>query len=258
MRNVVELRDVPDVAQNAELVKIAGKGRGLRAARDLPRFSLVALSWPFVTAVADPQRDKSMTTSFQGTTLNLTDTVAMRAKAVRAAARDPLLASAVGALDDNDDVNSRSAETGAARPPRQLPLAPLHTFQQLLSVRFLPLLPQWAEYFPAHERGAPSAPFIERVCSVNAHGDDRQGPLGMTWSSLFPLVSLFNHSAQPSCELLPQEAVLANREAGSQSGGARAAGGFLAVLTKRAVRRGEELTLRYHDDAEVVSRKWGI
>ena len=60
-------------------------------------------------------------------------------------------------------------------------------------------------------------------------------------TKIYSALSLFNHSSTPNCAHA------------AQSGGS-----WCAVLTLRNVEEGEELTISYHHDPDVLKRKWNI
>ena len=85
---------------------------------------------------------------------------------------------------------------------------------------------------------------------------------------MFPVASLLNHKSKPNCTHLPAWHALqlvrtrvggaAHMGLTSDCRGGRSKSNAMAVLTARAIKKGEELTVRYLDDHEAVRREWGI
>lgn len=207
---------MPDLACAVELVRIPGKGRGLRATRDLARWSLVVLDGPLVHTKIDSRDAASLTMAFDGVSHTMSDasSVRLRAQAVDAAAREPLVAGVLLSLDDTlarqvgsdspanpadasgGGVAASQATSGPSPTKRELPLKPLPELQHHLSVRVLPLLPSWAEYFPLSERRAPSAAFVHRVCGVHSSSSvasDRVVLHACVWNGTHQACSLCLH-----------------------------------------------------------------
>eukprot|EP00892_Ulva_mutabilis_P010314 jgi/Ulvmu1/7655/UM038_0084.1 len=112
----------PDVVKHASLVKIPGKGRGLRADRSLPPHTIVAINSALVWAQHDVRR--GILFSRDATSISDASSVALCAKAVQAASQEPLIAHTLLSLDDNPP---------RAPPTRELPLVELQEMQQQLS-----------------------------------------------------------------------------------------------------------------------------
>lgn len=222
-----QIRDGVSWAGAVEVVHIEGKGRGLRATRDISAGEVILVD----TGLAEDSGAGAQVLSMQDNVINTTSQVALRGKLGSMCARNVLVCTAVRALDD-----------GVA-PPRDKPLPRIEEMLQHLSPRVLPLLPQLFEYVPQRERFQLSALRIDRMCSVNCHGSDE----GLSHSSaLYPAISLINHSARPNCTLL------------GPTGFARKQGCLLAVRADESIGMGQELTLRYLPDESQVRKKWGI
>ena len=259
------MSNAPDIASHIELAHIHGKGRGVQALCKLPAHTLIALNWPLVDTSIDntSSMQRHFTTSMDASSCLDTSQVQLRAKAVNAAGRDPLAATTLSSLDDSQPGYLASDSPAA----RELPLVQTRVLQQVLSPRVLPLLPQWGLYFPQRERVTPSAPFIDRVCTVNSHGTGSGDVAGKQESGLFPLVSLFNHARAPNCTAVQLTAALTEHSKlgitaprvhrGAQADGSPQ-GRAMVVVTRREICKGEELTVLYHGDPKVVRQKWNI
>ena len=245
---------LPDYAAHVSWQEIPGKGRGLRAVRNLPGGTILMINRPLVAAKLSEK--SAITTRVDGQragrwTASAASSVMVAAKAVQAAVRLPLVATTLAALDDY----LPGAAGATARRP--LTVGRLEDMQQRLSPRVLPLLPATARFFPVAERRPPGAAFVERVCEVNAHGNtgsegegvDVEGRL----THMFAVVSLLNHSKRCNCHIGPLSFV--RKGLRLKQGGSR---DVMMVYTCQPIAAGEELTVSYSDDAKVVKSKWGI
>jgi len=106
------------------------------------------------------------------------------------------------------------------------------------------LLPPLPQYFS--DNRSLSTDQVRDILHTNSFGsfDDANlalsGDVTKKGSKIYSALSLFNHSFTPNCAL------------------ARSYGSSCAVLTLRNVNEGEELTISYHHDPEVLKRKWNI
>lgn len=231
-------------------MRIPGKGRGLIATQELPRGTIVIINTALVSGNHSLSSTKTTVTSTGNHTILRSDQVMLRSKTVQLACRDPLSASILLGLDDNNPLEERR---------RVLPLVALRDMQQLLSTRVLPLLPSAAAYFPATEKEQISATFVQRVCEVNSHGYGDH-ILSDSASNLFPVASLLNHSRNPNCDVMPLSLLqgLGFGCAQGQVERAQLTDKVTAVITSGQMSVGEELTVRYHGDDGVVKQKWGL
>lgn len=84
---------------------------------------------------------------------------------------------------------------------------------------------------------------VDGICSKNTHGsNDGKSISKDAYTSLFPAISMFNHSEDPTC-------VYVVRETSSN---------VMMVTTRKPVQAGDELTVRYHPDEAKVRKTWGF
>mmetsp|Transcript_17294 Transcript_17294/g.32758 ORF Transcript_17294/g.32758 Transcript_17294/m.32758 type:complete len:166 (-) Transcript_17294:29-526(-) len=157
----------------------------------------------------------------------------IKAAAVNRAQRDGVFSSIVNRLYDGSCVS------------------PLVSFDDLLlgisSANLL--LPSHHEYLPGTgERVHLTPDRISEIINRNCHGIGRQdgadkcyfqNDMELGYSELYPAASMFNHSKTPNCEYT---------KFGKNP--------YQCIVTKEAVKKGDELTVRYHIDDEVVKRCW--
>eukprot|EP00971_Amphidinium_carterae_P296167 5882986-Amphidinium_carterae.1 len=132
-----------------------------------------------------------------------------------------------------------------------------------LGPRVLPLLLQHPDFIPETERRSTEMDSETRglILQINCHGasPDEERLLNLLGHrcpqkirnvfregsmDLYPAVAMFNHSSQPSCHILPVA-----REGGQV---------MVLVQAGRSIRKGEELTILYAADADILTRRWGI
>jgi hypothetical protein len=104
-----------------------------------------------------------------------------------------------------------------------------------------PFLPTHYDYHPEREKLEFNSDRIGAIVSTNSHGNKSNFEFKNlkkgSDAALYPAVSMFNHSANPTCVL----------DAGK---------GCAKVIVKANVKAGEELTICYHPDENVVHRNW--
>lgn len=203
------------------------RGRGIRAVGAMPKGSLILIETPLSSSYTDAKEEASISyTMNQDRTLNDKSQSLMESTIMQQTKRNQLLARRIGNLYD-----------GQASQP----LLPLKDLLNSIEVANAPLLlPPWPEFFDKDLTSAAlSAERVRNIMSINSFGnvDDTKFQKG---TSLFASISMFNHSFSPNCVIM------------EYSGSAR------AILTCRAVKKGEEMCISYHSDRDVVKRKWGI
>ena len=126
---------------------------------------------------------------------------------------------------------------------KDVSLEPIH--RTMMSVNsFQLLLPGLHEYFRDEKPPRLSAEKIEKILSTNQHGSNGLKSREMEDSSeLYPSISMMNHSFDPSCAFLAVNKDL---------------DGIAIVVTAKEIKKGEELTILYHNDKAVMKSKWGI
>ena len=132
------------------------------------------------------------------------------------------------------------------------PIVSMSSLLDQLQPSVLPLLPQQADFFPKAERLELSHACVKGVVNVNTHGDSsaalqakkRSTSENFDKLSLYPAVSMINHSNDPNGVLLPLF------KEGEMIG--------MAVSARRPIPKSAELTLAYLDDPQAVKAKWGI
>lgn len=227
---------------------IEGKGRGVQALRQIGFGELLMIERPR-GSVSAGTASKELLTSINSSSRALDDAsqVKLKSQLTSAASVDVPLARTLAMLDDG---------TGKSNA-----LMPLGDFLNQLNAAVLPLLLQRPQFFPASERTELSHQRICGVVDVNCHGCTdsslsfkgapeadqkmkRMTKLEGGTTSLFPAISMVNHSRSPNCVLLPMR----------YKGNVVA----MAVAARQRLLPHEELTLVYLDDPEAVKKKWGI
>mmetsp|Transcript_28017 Transcript_28017/g.42149 ORF Transcript_28017/g.42149 Transcript_28017/m.42149 type:complete len:145 (-) Transcript_28017:2199-2633(-) len=101
-----------------------------------------------------------------------------------------------------------------------------------------PFLPTHHEYHPEGEKVEFNSDRIGAIVSTNSHGtaSNFEYTKGSD-AALYPAVSMFNHSTNPTCVL-------------------DASSDCAKVIVKANVKAGEELSICYHPDEDLVRRKW--
>lgn len=153
------------------------------------------------------------------------------------------------------DCRASTAKDSKNLKPQKLPLVQhLPDMLQTLSPLVLPLLPQLWQYFPSREHLQISGDRAARIVSVNCFNDveeqvqDKSKESGTT---LYPLISLINHSGSPNVHFLPR-----NYQATEEAQGIGRAPAILVAA--RAISPGDELQICYTEDKKALSTKWGI
>ena len=233
------------VSDSLEIFKSPEKGLGVRTKCQVLGGATLIVQRPRVSAAANAEKDKEILTSLN-TTARLVDNaskVKLAAQISSAASKDMLLARTVSCLDDG--LGKDRQVVGFNR-----------LLDQLQPV-VLPFLLQQPEFFPEKERLEISHASVQGVVSVNCHGSNSKSTFAFLGISLYPAISLINHSSSPNCALIPitPNGAKNNRASGASQEDVPVA---LMVGANRDLRQGTELTLCYIDDADAVKRKWNI
>jgi tetratricopeptide (TPR) repeat protein len=203
------------------------KGRGIRAIDAMPKGSLILIESPLAYSSTNAVEEHLISLTFnQERTMNDKSQTLLESTIMQQMERNHLLARRIDNLYDGQ----------ASRP-----LLRVKDLLTSIGVANAPLLlPPWSQFFD--EDRAPALPVerVRNIISTNSFGSIDEGEL-QKGTSLFAALSMFNHhSSNPNCMVL------------EYSGSSR------AVVTCRAVKKGDEMCISYHSDPDVVKRKWGI
>jgi tetratricopeptide (TPR) repeat protein len=207
------------------------KGRGLRATRDIKSGEIILVQRP-IAAVSCSATDVPMLISFFGG--NKVDvcapTTILKSALVHRTQRDRVLSDILARLSDGGQNN---------------PLVPLEDLTLHLDVCPL-LLPGHYEYMegesgPQLSAEKLSAEKVENIVNVNCHGADADPKVTET-TQLLPAISMINHSKKPNATFMSL-----GKKAGSAA----------VVMSSKAIRKGEEVCMRYLEDEAQVAEKWG-
>lgn len=205
------------------------KGRGVRAAKDLEVGELVLLEHPLASASREsPKKAKESLFMFTINKMRFEDashSFLCQAIVLRSQ-RETVLSKIVDCLFDGTNMR---------------PLTSLDDLMPNLSLS-PPFLPTHQDYHPGVKKVEFNSDRIGAIVSTNSHGNisDIRSSFDITKgsdASLYPAVSMFNHSARPNCVL-------------------DASSDCAKVIVKAKVKAGEELTICYHPDEDVVRRNW--
>jgi tetratricopeptide (TPR) repeat protein len=228
------LHNCPDLLSNwvgkIETFQTEGKGRGVRALDDIPPGQVVLVERPIISYHLEMKGD------FVASSVGVAEYddgshALIKAAAVNRARRDGVFSSIINRLYD-----------GSSVPP----LVPFHDLFLTISSANL-LLPSHHEYLPG-KRINMTPDRISEIINRNSHGiggldgaNKRyfQHDAELGYSELYPGTSMFNHSTNPNCEYTK----IRDKP-------------YQCIMTYQAVRKGEELTVRYHSDEDVVNRCW--
>ena len=233
------------VSDSLEIFKSPEKGLGVRTKCQVLGGATLIVQRPRASADANAEKDKDILTSLN-TTARLVDNaskVKLAAQISSAASKDMLLARTVSCLDDG---------LGKDRQ-----VVGFNILLDQLQPVVLPFLLQQPEFFPEKERLEISHASVQGVVSVNCHGSNSKSTFESSGTSLYPAISLINHSSSPNCALIPitPSGAKNNRASGASQEDVPVA---LMVGANRDLPQGTELTLCYIDDADAVKRKWNI
>ncbi|KAL7466782.1 hypothetical protein ACHAXS_007064 [Conticribra weissflogii] len=205
------------------------KGRGVRSKMDLTEGSVVLIEPPVALSETDglEGKRKDVLFSLEKNTYNDPSQAYLRQAIVTRSQREGVLAKVVDHLYDGS--NHR----------------PVVSFDHLIPslTSCPPLLPSHSDYF-TEEKVNLTSERIGAIVSVNSHGrggskDTVERFTDGNRTSLFPATSMFNHSPKPTCFQC-------------------AIGGCTVIFLIGDVKAGDELTLCYHPNEEIVKRHWGF
>ena len=241
------------VSDSLEIFKSPEKGLGVRTKCQILGGATLIVQRPRAFAAVNAEKDKEILTSLNNTARRVDDASILKlaAQISSTASKDMLLARTVSCLDD-----------GLGKDRQVVGFNML--LDQLQPV-VLPFLLQQPEFFPEKERLEISHASVQGVVSVNCHGSNSESTfdsrLGSSGTSLYPAISMINHSSSPNCALIPitPSGARNNRISGSSgASGQEDVPVALIVSADRDLRKGTELTLCYIDDADAVKRSWNI
>ena len=179
------------VSDSLEIFKSPEKGLGVRTKCQVLGGATLIVQRPRASADANAEKDKEILTSLN-TTARLVDNaskVKLAAQISSAASKDMLLARTVSCLDDG---------LGKDRQ-----VVGFNILLDQLQPVVLPFLLQQPEFFPEKERLEISHASVQGVVSVNCHGSNSKSTFESSGTSLYPAISLINHSSSPNCALIP-------------------------------------------------------
>jgi tetratricopeptide (TPR) repeat protein len=215
---------LPSWINGIEMYDAGMKGRGVRASTDLWTGQIVLIEPPTATAELDGGTADKLLLNIGNKGVETSTNELIKQVIILRAQREGTLSKIVDYLYDGKN---------------QRPVTELKTLMpNLASCRIL--LPSHHEYL-SHEKITMSAKRIEAIISVNAHGDSKLDySQEHQDSSLYAALSMFNHSNKPTC-------------AYTFIGGCA----VISIIADK-IMAGDELTICYHPDQEVVCRHWGI
>lgn len=222
-----EPKYLPRWIGNIETFDAGSKGRGVRAVTDLEAGELVLLEPPLASASMDSleKSKRSLYTIDKLEFKHASHSFLCQAILLRSQ-REAVLSRIVDCLFDG--TNAR-------------PLTSLDDLMPNLSSSPA-FLPTHHEYYSGGEQAEFNSDRIDAIVSTDSHGtshsqDNKTSILGSKTTALYPAVSMFNHSADPNCYV-------------------DAASGCAKVIVNSNVKAGEELSICYHPDENVVRRVW--
>ena len=221
----------PNWSEDIETFMTGKKGRGVRAKFDMGPGHIVIVEHPIAFSTSNVKEDKKFLTSIGDKTVQDATQSLLCEAIIGRVQREGLLSNIVNRLFDG--VNAK-------------PLSPFGDLLPHISSTS-PLLPSHHEYMdtkpitisPAH---------VEGLLRTNSHGSTSDGKLWTSeeYSSLYPAISMFNHSKDPTCGfIVPNKA---------EDEKARCS----ILATTRPVKAGEELTVCYHLDEAKAKANWGF
>jgi len=219
-----------------ETYQTQSKGRGVRASEAIDKGDVVLVERPIIERHID-MCDKNNTSFAFTTSTGITDidddsTALIKSASINRLQRDGSFARVLNNLYDGKTV------------------PPLVPFSELLLnlTSAHPLLPAHHEYFPG-DRVYINPKRVSGIIRKNSHGFGVERKEGggssvkdvlSSATELFPGSSMFNHSRNENCTY----ANLADHH------------DYLVLVAMRPVKKGEELTVQYHEDEDLVKRNW--
>ena len=223
LRELNKLKYLPRWIGNVETFDTDSKGRGVRATKDLEAGEILLLEPPLASALMD-SFEKSKESLYTLDKLEMKD------------ASHTFLCQAIMLRSQRETVLSRIVDClfdGATARPLT------HLNDLIPSLSSSPaFLPTHHEYYPGEETVGFNSDRIDAIVATNSHGAGsvKECSKGSD-AALYPAISMFNHSAKPTCDLV-------------------ATSGCAKVIVNAKVKAGEELSICYHPDENVVRRRW--
>ncbi|KAL7546287.1 hypothetical protein ACHAWF_009619 [Thalassiosira exigua] len=220
----------PSWRGNIETFDAGSKGRGVRATADLAAGEILLIEHALAAAETEGlDGDKDIVITMGKSKVKDTSQSYLRQALVLRSQRESVLSRITDCLFDG--TNKR-------------PVVPFDTLIPNLS-SCPAFLPSHHEYTSDEDRVVLNSERVGAIAKVNSHGKggvfNQSSPseryTGAKHTALFPATSMFNHSAKPPCD---QDFI----------------GNVCVVFTKTAVKKGDELSLCYHPDENLVRRNW--
>lgn len=202
-----------------------GKGRGLRALKDMPLGAVVLLEWPLVDHVFDAKQGESLlTTNTEESRFQMASSAQLRPIVVNRLRRESVLGQVLARMSDGE------------RTPDLCPVSDI-----LLNLGMFPLLlPTHHDYMKDGVGSELTAEQVDKILNINCHGSSYAGGGDQDSSSLYPLVSMMNHKSDPNCSFVANNLKMLS-----------------IVVTCKDIKAGDEMFMKYQSD-KVVQDKWGI
>lgn len=208
-----------------------GKGRGLRATKDLDEGTIVLVEWPLAcveTNLKSRGGDVVLANNTRNT-INMASSANLRGVVNNRMKREYNLARILDCLSDGSKTN---------------PLVPVSDLLVNLD-QFPLLLPTHREYYRnVKDDIEVAADRVDRILNLNSHGismvGDHNEESSEDTSELYPTVSMMNHASKPNCAFAPHSLSK-----------------LCIVITCESIRAGDELFMKYQTDS-VVESQWGI
>ena len=209
--------------ETIEHVYIEGKGRGIKATRDIKKGELLLVDHPIVCEGVDINETKTFTRSFNFNTrlaYGVGD-VNLATKLLTLVNYDGILAKKLLCLE--------TRETGSGE---SLPLLDLNSFSYWnLCYDVLPFLPQ-TNVFVGTDIRKINEVFIQNILTINTFNHDSINKDSFCEGSALCLrISLFNHDNKFNCRILPL-------------------GKSLVIFAIKNIPKGSELTICYREDCK--------
>ena len=224
-------KHLPRFVGAIETFNACSKGRGVRAKEDVKQGQVLLIEPPLASSAVDFKTDKrnDMLVSIDKSDVKDPSQAFLRQAIILRSQKDGVLSRIVDCLSDGKNKRPVTAVEG---------LIP-----SLESCKVL--LPSHYEYMPSGEEKVElTADRVDAIVSVNSHGtggekEAHERYTGASSTCLLAATSMFNHAVSPTCDQLT-------------------VGGCHVVFAVANINAGEELTVKYHKNEDVVRRHWGI